>query len=73
MKVLLVSEGPSELNGALQNLVRRLGVTEGDIDIDRVSQRDVHAHHDKESVDPCVSSPASQQTGCLCGVKLLTF
>ncbi len=47
MKILLVSEGPSELNGALQNLVRRLGVMEDDIDIDRVSQRDVHAHHGK--------------------------
>jgi hypothetical protein len=47
MKILLVGEGPSELNGALQNLVRRLGVTGGDIEIDRVSQRDVHAHHGK--------------------------
>lgn len=47
MRILLVSEGPSELHGALQNLVRRLGMIEDDIEVDRVSQRSVHAHHGK--------------------------
>jgi hypothetical protein len=45
MKILLVSEGPSELNGALQNLIVRLGVKGDDIEVARVSQRDIHAHH----------------------------
>lgn len=47
MRILLVGEGPSELNGALENLVRRLGVTVAGIDTDRVSQGEIHAHHGK--------------------------
>jgi hypothetical protein len=45
MKILLVSEGPSELNGALQNLIVQLGVKGDDIEVARVSQRDIRAHH----------------------------
>jgi hypothetical protein len=47
MKVLVVSEGPNELGGALQNLVRRLGMKEGELETDRVSLPSVHAHHGK--------------------------
>ncbi len=47
MRILLVSEGPSELSGALENLVRRLGMTAQDIETDRVSRRTIHAHHGK--------------------------
>lgn len=47
MKILLVSEGASELNGALQSLTIRLGVKGDDIKVARVSQRDIHAHHGK--------------------------
>ena len=45
MKVLLVSEGPSELGGSFQALVTRLGQTTFDISVDRVSRSDTHAHH----------------------------
>jgi Domain of unknown function (DUF4276) len=47
MKVLLVGEGPSELGGALEILVRRLGLTDAEFDTDRVSQKHLHAHHGK--------------------------
>ncbi len=47
MKVLLVGEGPSELRGALEALVRRIGLIDADVDHDRVSRRDIHAHHGK--------------------------
>jgi len=47
MKVLLVGEGASELAGALETLVRRLGLAEAEIAQDRVSRRDLHAHHGK--------------------------
>jgi hypothetical protein len=47
MKILLVGEGASELAGALETLVRRLGLAEAEIDRDRVSNPAVHAHHGK--------------------------
>lgn len=47
MKTLLVGEGPSELGGALQHFVERLSSTEMTIDRERVSRRDLHAHHGK--------------------------
>jgi hypothetical protein len=47
MRVLLVGEGPSELAGALQNLVSRLADTDLEINIDRISRREIHAHHGK--------------------------
>jgi hypothetical protein len=47
MKVLLVGEGASELAGALETLVRRLGLAEAEIAQDRVSRRELHAHHGK--------------------------
>jgi hypothetical protein len=47
MRILLVGEGASELGGALETLVRRLGLSEAEIDSDRVSKRQIHAHHGK--------------------------
>jgi hypothetical protein len=47
MKVLLVSEGASELGGALKKLVERLGLIGHEIAQDRVSQQSIHAHHGK--------------------------
>jgi hypothetical protein len=47
MKVLLVGEGLNELSGALETLVRRLGLTEADIDCDLVKRAEIHAHHGK--------------------------
>ena len=47
MKILLVAEGASELEGALLSLVVRLGLEGHEIEQDRVSQRTIHAHHGK--------------------------
>lgn len=47
MKVLLVGEGPNELDGALETLVRRLGLADAEIDTDQVKCSDIHAHHGK--------------------------
>lgn len=47
MKVLLVGEGASELAGALEAIVRQLGLSDAEIEYDRVSQRAIHAHHGK--------------------------
>lgn len=47
MRVLLVSEGESELGGALETLVKNLGLTEADITCDRVSRQSLHAVHGK--------------------------
>jgi hypothetical protein len=47
MKVLLVAEGPSELDGALEALVRRLGLSDAAIDTDRVSNKAIHTHRGK--------------------------
>jgi hypothetical protein len=44
MKVLLVSEGKHELQGALETLVRRLSPHVHDVDHDLVSRRDIHTH-----------------------------
>jgi hypothetical protein len=45
MRVLLVAEGASELAGALEALVRRLGLEDAEIAHDRVSSPNLHAHH----------------------------
>jgi hypothetical protein len=45
MRVLLVAEGASELSGALEALVRRLGLADAEINTDRVSNNKIHAHH----------------------------
>lgn len=47
MRVLLVSEGKHERSGSLERLVRRLAPTELQLDQDRISRSDIHAHHDK--------------------------
>lgn len=47
MKILLVSEGASELAGALKTLVQRLGLNESEIEQKRVSDSKLHAHHGK--------------------------
>ena len=47
MKILLVGEGASELHGALETLVRRLGMADAAIEFDRVSNPQIHAHHGK--------------------------
>ncbi len=47
MKVLLVGEGASELAGALKAFVNRMGISEHEIEQDKVSRRDIHAHHGK--------------------------
>jgi hypothetical protein len=45
MKVLLVGEGPSELRGALEALVRRLGLAAAEFETDYANRADLHAHH----------------------------
>src|SRR5215217_4681415 len=45
MRILLVGEGASELGGALETLVRRLGFSDVQVDSDRVSKQQIHAHH----------------------------
>lgn len=48
MKILLVSEGASELRGALENLVRRIGLQDDvEIEHEKVSKRELRAHHGK--------------------------
>ena len=47
MKTLLVSEGKHELSGSLETFVRRLSPLNLEIDHDRVSRSDIHAHHGK--------------------------
>ena len=47
MRVLLIGEGPSELSGALRAFISRLGLSDYEIEQDRMSRRDIHAHHGK--------------------------
>lgn len=49
MKVLVVAEGASELNGALETLLRRLSANALDFEFtfDHVARSDIHAHHGK--------------------------
>jgi hypothetical protein len=47
VKVLIVSEGKHERAGAIQTLVARLAVKGLDLVDERVSVRDIHAHHGK--------------------------
>jgi hypothetical protein len=47
MKVLLVGEGRHERGGALEALVKRLGLTAGKFDTDNANRADLHAHHGK--------------------------
>ena len=47
MKVLLVGEGASELGGALETLVKRLGLPDAEFTCQLVSQQNIHAHHGK--------------------------
>ena len=52
MKVLLVAEGKHERgkedrDGALETIVRRLHQGICQCDLDRVSRKDIHAHHGK--------------------------
>lgn len=45
MKVLIVSEGKHERSGAIQTLVLRLSDKDLELVDERVSVRDIHAHH----------------------------
>ena len=47
MKVLVVGEGASELDGALRELVTRLASSDVDIEQDKVSRSGVHVLHGK--------------------------
>ncbi len=47
MRVLVVSEGKHEQGGALRNLLRRLGGSEAELILDRVSNNAIHAVHGK--------------------------
>ena len=47
MKVLIVGEGASELDGALKALVTRLASSDLDIHQDKVSRGGIHVHHGK--------------------------
>ncbi|MBA2431924.1 MAG: DUF4276 family protein [Chthoniobacterales bacterium] len=47
MKVLIVAEGASELEGALKTIISRLASAELDIHQDKVSAGRIHAHHGK--------------------------
>jgi hypothetical protein len=56
MKVLLVAEGKHERgtedrDGALETLVRRLHQNSIQCDLDRVSRKDIHAHHGKSTLE----------------------
>lgn len=45
MRVLIVCEGKHEQRGALEAIVRRLNADLSSCDHDRISRRDLHAHH----------------------------
>lgn len=47
MRALIVAEGKHERDGALLALVSRLATTELQCESDRVSRKDIHAHHGK--------------------------
>lgn len=47
MRVLLVAEGRNELAGAIETLVRRLGLGDAEIVQDWANRRSLHAHHGK--------------------------
>ena len=47
MRTLIVAEGKHEREGALLTLVSRLATTELQCESDRVSRKDIHAHHGK--------------------------
>lgn len=45
MRVLVVSEGKHERSGALENLLKRLGGQHATFELDRVSNKEIHAFH----------------------------
>lgn len=47
MRTLIVAEGKHEREGALLTFVNRLATTELQCELDRVSRKDIHAHHGK--------------------------
>jgi hypothetical protein len=47
MRVLLVGEGPSELGGALEAFVKRLGLTANEFTPEPANRADLHALHGK--------------------------
>ncbi len=49
MRVLIVAEGHHEGGGALESLVRRLSPHDLQCEFDRVSRKEIHAHHGKGS------------------------
>ena len=47
MRVLIVAEGPHELSGALENLVKKLGGDSSSFESDRISSTKIHNHPGK--------------------------